>query len=55
MSSEPTTYDFDRTSYENHRESLIVPWVDPSLLPKTQTVHDDISQRLTTEYSIEGK
>ena len=49
MSSEPTSYDFARPSYENHRESLFVPWVDPSLLPKTQTVHDQISERLTIE------
>jgi hypothetical protein len=43
------TYDFDKSTFENHREHLTVPWADPKLLPRMQTTSDEINERLTIE------
>jgi hypothetical protein len=42
-------YDFDRPTFENHREHLMVPWVDPNSIPKQTTTFDDLNERLTVE------
>lgn len=38
------------TTFDTHRQHLMVPYSDPTLLPKRKTTHDAAVERLTQEY-----